>query len=359
MFTEYYSDYVPSESDQSEYEYLDEDERREMDRRMKEQSEESYKRYSALGSLKGKLSTPKLVDYSDTESEQDKESLDSNLSSNAFECKTNEQQVPEMEVSQMTEGTSEMEAQPDIFIHHNAIEDPNDLSENKDFCNDTIPGTETSDNEDSFNETIPETECSDNDDLLNTTIPESETEDLLDQETIPESESNEYDNTTTEDFRPLLVPMTLTNLNESPNDFNESKQSMDESSECETTADEDPTDLSKPSQRPDPTDRLTFKDKCPTDIRKLVNQIPRRYDTKMLDARLLSNAPQERKNDDTELTKQFYSSSDRPSQEGSETKQQTKANSMNDVHQLEKQFKSSSDYPSMINQMINSIHSSI
>ena len=66
----------------------------------------------------------------------------------------------------------------------------------------------------------------------------------------------------------------------------------------------------------------------------------------MLDARLSFNAPQERENKDSELTKQFYNSSDRPSQEGKETNQQTEANSMNDVHQLEKQFKSSSDYPS-------------
>ena len=96
----------------------------------------------------------------------------------------------------------------------------------------------------------------------------------------------------------------------------------------------------------DASDRLTSQNKCLNDIRKPPNQIPRRYDTKMLDVRLLSNAPQERENKDSELTKQFYSSSDRPSQEGNKTNQPTEANSMNDVHQLEKQFKSSSDYPS-------------
>ena len=155
---------------------------------------------------------------------------------------------------------------------------------------------------------------------------------------------------------------------------------MDDSSNSKL--DEDPTDLSKPPQpRPDASDRLTSQNKCPNDIRKPPNQIPRRYDTKMLDARLLSNVPQERENEDSELTKQFYSSSDRPthvrernylgrdnrlnyeegsggkkgterpSQEGNKTNQQTEANSTNDVHQLEKQFKSSSDYPSMVNLM--------
>ena len=174
-------------------------------------------------------------------------------------------------------------------ITHNAIKDPEDLSENEDLCNDTIPETETSDNENSFNDTIPETECSDNDDLFNTTIPEtecydqeellnntvpeSETEDLFDQDVIPESEAEEYENTNSEEL--------LIDQNESPEDFNESEQSMDESSECETTTDEDPTDLRIQPQRPDPTDRITFKDKCPTDIRKLANQIPRRYDSKI------------------------------------------------------------------------------
>ena len=67
-------------------------------------------------------------------------------------------------------------------------------------------------------------------------------------------------------------------MNESPKDFNKSEQSMDNSFECETTTtDEDPIDLNKPQQRPDPADRITFKDKCPKDIRKIVNQIPRRY----------------------------------------------------------------------------------
>ena len=121
---------------------------------------------------------------------------------------------------------------------------------------------------------------------------------------------------------------------------------MDDLSECETTIDEDPNELREPPQRPDPTDRLTSENKCPNCIRKPSNQISRRYDTKVLDARVLSNTPNERENNDSELTKQFYSSSDIPSQEGNEINQQTEANSTNDVHHLEKQFKSSSDYPS-------------
>ena len=69
-------------------------------------------------SLKDKPSTPKLVDYTDSESEDDNESLDSNLASIALECKTNEPKVPEMKVSQMAEGTSGMEAQSRIVINH-------------------------------------------------------------------------------------------------------------------------------------------------------------------------------------------------------------------------------------------------
>ena len=116
--------------------------------------------YGYLESIQPQLqntpSTSKLVDYSDSEMENDEESQDSNLSLNVIRCKTSGQSTTEVEVSRTTEGATPRG-------------DSIDLSESEDPFNDTIPETES---EGSLNGTIPETET----DPFNDTIPETELE---------------------------------------------------------------------------------------------------------------------------------------------------------------------------------------